>query len=498
MTFNYKFFQSSFDEWTNFIGHFHPALVHFPLGMLIMGIVLEYLSRRKNIEGLNKASNIVFLWGTVSAILSCIAGYFLKQSGGYDEVTLDWHQYLGISVAAISLVIYLSKKTKNYSWLSFLSKTISPLLVVLFISLIAAGHLGANMTHGEDYIQASLPQPIRGWFGIKSKTKSVVEHKITDPSKAIAYTDVIQPLLENKCYQCHSAEKQKGKLRMDTPDFLAKGGKDGPTYLVGNADGSALIKRALLPENDEDHMPPKGKTQLTEEEVDLLHWWIQTGASFTKKVNDLPQTDKVKPVLAALMSGATLAGMVAKTAPESPVYTLNMDKANESDIKKLTDINVLILPLAKDMNLLEATCINNKDFNDENAKLLENLSKQIVWLKLSNTKITDAALPSIGKLGNLVKLHLNNTAVTDKGIDNLVNLTNLEYLNLFNTKITDASLVKLSKIKSLKKVFLWQTKVTKPGVEALKKALPGIEVDMGWEGNELISDTTRVKAMPKQ
>ena len=133
-------------------------------------------------------------------------------------------------------------------------------------------------------------------------------------------------------------------------------------------------------------------------EVDLLHWWIQTGASFTKKVNDIPQTDKVKPVLAALMSGATLAGMVAKTAPESPVYALKVDKASEYDVEKLTGINVLILPLAKDMNLLEATCINNKNFNDENAKLLENLSKQIVWLKLSNTKITDAALPSIGAI----------------------------------------------------------------------------------------------------
>jgi uncharacterized membrane protein len=495
---NFVYFQnSSLDEWTNFFGHFHPILVHLPIGILIIGIFLEFLSRKRRIDGLSKAINIVLFWGAVSAILSCIAGYFLQQAGGYDEKTLEWHQNLGIAVAVISSIIYLSKKLGNFSLLSFLNKIISPLLVILFIVLLVTGHLGGNMTHGSDYLQASMPEPFRGWLGIKSKSSAVVDHKITDSTKAIAYIDVIQPLLENKCYQCHSAEKQKGKLRLDSPDYMAKGGKEGVVFLAGNAMGSAMIKRALLPENDEGHMPPKGKTQLTEDEIALLHWWIQSGASFTKKVNEIPQTDKVKPVLATLMAGASLAGMVAKMAHESPVYAIKINKANESDLKKLTDKNVLILPLSKEVNLLEASCVNDKEFADTDAKLLENVAEQLVWLKLSNTKITDGALPSIAKLNNLVKLHLNHTAITDKGIDNLINLKHLEYLNLFDTQITDVSLLKLAKIKTLKKVFLWQTKVTKPGVEALKKAIPGIEVDMGWEGSVLVSDTTKLKAKPK-
>jgi uncharacterized membrane protein/mono/diheme cytochrome c family protein len=495
MTFNFIFLQNdSIGEWQNFIGHFHPILVHLPIGILIIGIILEFINQRKSSQVLNEALGIVFFWGAISAILSCIAGYFLKQSGGYEESTLDWHQNLGISVAIISTVFYLFKKLGSLSWLSFLNKLTKPILAVLAIILLITGHLGGNMTHGSDYLMASLPQPFKGWFGIETKTKALAEHKITDPAKAIAYNDVIQPLLENKCYQCHSAEKQKGKLRMDTKDLLLKGGEGGPIFLAGNAASSEMIKRALLPENDDDHMPPKGKTQLTEDEVALLHWWIQNGASFDKKVNDLPQDDKVKPILATLMAGASLAGMVAKSAPESAVYSMKVDKADEKNINALKNKNVLILPLSKEVNLLEASCVNNKDFNDADAKLLENLSKQLAWVKLSNTKITDASLQSVGKLGNLVKLHLNHTAVTDKGIDNLVNLKYLEYLNLFDTQVTDASLLKLAKIKSLKKLYLWQTKVTKEGVAALKKSNPGLEVDMGWEGPALVSDTVKMVA----
>jgi uncharacterized membrane protein/mono/diheme cytochrome c family protein len=488
----------SIGEWQNFIGHFHPILVHLPIGILIIGIILEFINRRKTHPILNEALGIVFFWGAVSAILSCIAGYFLKQTGGYEENTLNWHQNLGIAVAVISTVFYLFEKLGTFSWLSFLDKLSMPILSLLAIILLITGHLGGNMTHGSDYLTASLPQPFKGWLGIETKSKAAAERKITDPTKAQAYADIIQPLLENKCYQCHNSEKQKGNLRLDSKEFMLKGGEEGPVFLASNASGSNLIKRALLPENDDEHMPPKGKPQLTEDEIALLHWWIQNGASFDKKVNDLPQDDKVKPILTTLMAGASLAGMVAKVAPESAVYSMKIDKVDEKNIKSLRDKNVLILPLSKELNLLEASCVNYKDFNDTDAKLLENLSNQLVWLKLSNTKITDVSLQSVSKLNNLVKLHLNHTAVTDRGIDNLVNLKYLEYLNLFDTQITDTGLMQLAKIKSLKKLYLWQTKVTKAGVEALKKAIPGIEVDMGWEGKAINADTTKLKNQPKQ
>jgi uncharacterized membrane protein/mono/diheme cytochrome c family protein len=485
-------FQNLTDEWANFLGHFHPLLVHLPIGILIIGIILEFINLKNKSNTLNSALNIVFFWGAITAILSCIAGYFLKQSGGYDIETLELHQNMGIAVAVISSLLYLFKKLSSFSWFNLYDKLLLPLIGALSITLLITGHLGGNMTHGSDYLTGALPQPFKGWLGIEAKQSGQQAHVIKDPANAMAYTDVIEPLLASKCMQCHNADKQKGDLRMDTKEFIVKGGNNGPIFLASNAASSEMIKRALLPENDDEHMPPKGKPQLSESEIELLHWWIQSGASFDKKVKDLPQSEKAKPILAALLSGSALAVAGSKAIPESPVYSMKVDPANPDDIAGLKAKNILVLPLSKDLNLLEVNCINAREFSDSDAKLLGSISNQLVSLKLSNTKITDASMPTIAELPNLVKLFLNHNKITDKGIASLVNLKNLEYLNLFDTQITDAALPKLAQIKTLKKLFLWQTKVTKPAVEAFRKANPTIIVDTGYEGPSLVTDTTTV------
>ena len=83
---------------------------------------------------------------------------------------------------------------------------------------------------------------------------------------------------------------------MDQPDLIMKGGKDGPVILSGKPDESLLIKRIVLPEEDEHHMAPKGKPQLNEQEIKLLKWWISTGADFSKKVKDIDQPDAITPI----------------------------------------------------------------------------------------------------------------------------------------------------------------------------------------------------------
>lgn len=75
----------------------------------------------------------------------------------------------------------------------------------------------------------------------------------------------------------------------------------------------------MLPEGDDDRMPPKGKPQLTEPEIQLIHWWIaQGGADFKKKVADVPQDDKIKVVLANLASGTDAEAMVAENSEIPP------------------------------------------------------------------------------------------------------------------------------------------------------------------------------------
>ena len=97
-------------------------------------------------------------------------------------------------------------------------------------------------------------------------------------SAAPDYSREIKPILEKRCYSCHSRLKQEGKLRLDAGALIHKGGKDGPVIAAGNSDASEMIKRlTTLDEND--HMPPEGKP-LSPEQIALIKSWIDAGAKF--------------------------------------------------------------------------------------------------------------------------------------------------------------------------------------------------------------------------
>ncbi|OYW13286.1 MAG: hypothetical protein B7Z55_17110 [Planctomycetales bacterium 12-60-4] len=109
------------------------------------------------------------------------------------------------------------------------------------------------------------------------------------------------PILTAKCNKCHSEEKSKGDLRMDTYEMAMKGGENGKNFVAGNLEESLSIARILLPIDDDDgeHMPPDGKDQLTPEEIELLKWWVKEGASGTQKVEGA----KFPPELQATVDG---------------------------------------------------------------------------------------------------------------------------------------------------------------------------------------------------
>lgn len=91
----------------------------------------------------------------------------------------------------------------------------------------------------------------------------------------------IVPILETSCVKCHSGEKPKGKLDMSSKEAFMKGGKNGKLVEVGKPDDSALIKSILLPEDNDDTMPPQGKApRPTTEQIALLKKWVETGAAW--------------------------------------------------------------------------------------------------------------------------------------------------------------------------------------------------------------------------
>lgn len=460
---------------TEFIGRFHPVLVHLPIGILLLAVVFYFLSYKKKFEVLRPAVNISLLLGTVAAVASCISGFLLSQSGDYDEALASKHQWFGIGVAAISvLTYYLAKKNSNYI------KWLMPFVALL---IIITGHLGGSLTHGEGYLLKR--------FSSKAETEKIVNKPIPHVQQAIVYSDIVQPILEARCYNCHGPNKQKGKLRLDEPSFIDKGGKTGKAIVAGSTVESELIKRILLPEGNHDHMPPNAKPQLTKEQIELLNWWVASGADYHKKVSELNQPEKIKPYLTALQTGGQNPVAASTDIPDKQV-----DKAPDSVIKRLMSLDVAVNPVAQNSNYLAISFVTIDSITTGHLQLLKALSKQIIWLKMGNIKLTDSALSVVGSLSGLTRLYLNRTNITDKGLLYLKNLSQLQYLNLSGTNVTGNGIHNLAGLKNLKQLFLYQTTISSEGLGLLKKTLTNTIIDTGGYKVKFLKDDT-MKVNPK-
>jgi hypothetical protein len=114
--------------------------------------------------------------------------------------------------------------------------------------------------------------------------KDIDTSKLPPPANqpGVTYDKDIKPVFDRSCVKCHSGEKPKGKLRLDSLAGVVKGGTDGKVVQPGNSAKSMIILNAAHLGDEEDWMPPpKNKAnipQLTGEQIGLIRAWIDQGA----------------------------------------------------------------------------------------------------------------------------------------------------------------------------------------------------------------------------
>lgn len=453
---------------TDLGGRMHPVVVHLPIGILLLVCLYYIFARTEKRQSQHSFISIALLGGMLTAIAACTSGWLLANSGDYDEAVVAPHQWMGIVTAIVATIAYVIHR--------FQIKFLKAVMILLVICITVAGHLGGSITHGADYLVAPL-----------QNTAAATEFKgITNVQEALVYTDIIKPILSAKCYSCHGSSKQKGKLRLDEPAHILKGGKGGIAVDWNHAEKSMLIERLLLPQSDEDHMPPKEKPQLTRQEIDLLHWWVNSGAGFDKKVSQSNVPDKIKPILTALQNGDTKDKEEPGALPEKEVAA-----ASDKTILALRQKGVVVIPVASNSNYLSVNFVGADPVTAEELKLLEQLKDQLVWLKLGHENLKDADLKSVGALKNLRKLHLEGNPVTDAGLSFLTALQQLQYLNLSGTAISSKGPAQLAGLKMLERLYLYNIAGARFDLAALKKQLPKTIIDTGgYKVPVLESDTT--------
>ena len=196
----------------------------------------------------------------------------LSLGGDYNPETLFWHQWLGIGLAVVSLLIYWFRTKVRWKH-SMFSKLGGPYaLLVVLILLTFTGHYGANLTHGSTYLFQYAPNTVRMMAGLEPK--ALPRPPVTVLDSADVFLDVIHPMIQSKCGSCHNQDKNKGELLLTSYEEMLQGGETGSSLVPGNLEKSLLYQRVTLPKEHDDFMPAEGKTGLTVDEVEILKWWI--------------------------------------------------------------------------------------------------------------------------------------------------------------------------------------------------------------------------------
>ena len=428
-------------------GRMHPLILHFPLVLLFVGILLELLAKQKTFRhaAVGKITAYIFYLFAITAALAALFGFFLYKEGSYLGDEMIQHKWMGAAVSILAVVVVWLKEKPLAIYYAALG--------VSAIVLIVAGHLGSEVTHGKGF----LTEPIRNHRQSKVVT---VEHA----DSAIVFRDVIQPILNEKCLNCHNANRAKNDLILTDHQSILNGGETPNAIVAGNAQKSLLYKYIVLPMSDSLHMPPKEKLQLDREEIKLIGWWINTGAKADEKYVKLPKVDSIETI------------MLSRFQPKQGVDLLDIPFVDQEKIRRLNNPYRTVQQISATKPYVAVFLGSKKDFSDKDLEELKDVRKQVVSIDIGNSNVKDDDLKILNQFPHIRKLHLQNIAIGDEGVKNLKDHRYLDVLNISGTKVSSKTLEEVTGWKNLKKLYIYNTAVSEETVESLRKSRPELEV----------------------
>jgi mono/diheme cytochrome c family protein len=415
-------------SWLQFIGRFHPLAVHLPIGFIVLLPLLEIAGLFR--PAFRETAGFVLGLACAASLGAAVLGLMLAYGSGDTGAIVVRHMWGAMALSIGMLLCLLARP----SWSAGVVPRLYPaLLVVVLCALLYTAHQGGSITYGANYLTQYMPAPLKRLSALNGTNMAM-------PNPDSFYVKRIHPIFDANCLACHGAGKIQGGLRLDTYDFVMKGGKDGAVIAPHNSENSMLIERITLPASNQHFMPAEGRPPLKPEEIALIRAWIQQGAS------------------ASAISVAGVSPLEPqKDIPFQPVgdYSQLM-----GDIRKMQQSQgAKLIPLSNKPSdgLILNTVDVASNFNDTQLAQLMKFAPYIVDAELGRTAVTDASFDTLSKFSHLRELHLEGTSVTGSGLSKLVSLSQLTYLNLSETKITASALASVKSMPNLRHIYYFDT-----------------------------------------
>lgn len=458
-------------EWTLFFGRFHPLILHLPIGALCVVAFIEagrLLARGKWAPDVRPALG----FAAISGVASIAAGFLLGQDSGYQQALLNEHFWWGCGFGVCLCLAFVARLGRSQCsavayWLT---------LLLSLISMTVAGHHGASLTHGETYLTDEAPPLVRDLLGLPERQASARELAALEMEKPleaqIFYIAYARPIFEFRCYECHNASKQKGKLRMDSYEAVLAGGKEGPAVVAGNSADSTIIQRIELPDYDKLHMPPSGHEPVNDYELGILKAWIDSGASDSATVSELKLPKGIfekDPNTALAMARPELAKML----PENELRALR-DELESLDHKFSGAVSLI----SRGDDTLSFNARVLTDFSPGDLQELSPFAGRLIDLNLGNAALSEADFILIGSMQSLRSLYLNKAEFNEVWLTHLKDMERLKVLSLFGTSISPQSLEAVQTMPALESLYLGQTGISEADLENFQKS-PDLNIIFG-------------------
>ncbi len=413
-------------DWQQFLGRFHPLVVHLPIGLILLLPLLEFAGRVR--PALREAAAFVLSLGVVACLVAVALGYLLAYGCGDAEPLVTRHMWGGIALTLAMMACALVRPV----WINGSLPWSYPAMLACVILLLGwAAHQGGSITHGENYLTEFLPGPLQHRAGTDTPNAKTL------PIPGSFYGKHVYPALDAKCVSCHGESKVKGRLRLDSYEALMKGGKDGAVIVPGQPDRSLLLQRVTLPITHKQFMPAEGKSPLNAQEIGLIRAWIADGASST----------------ATSVAGVT----VHEDEPVPQVADYTALQPQIAGVAKTAGVTVV--PVSR--NLRDGLILNTVDasgaFGDAQLEKFEPFAPYIVEVELARTGVSDAAIGILARFPHLRAIHLEETHISGTGLDQFTHLPELTYVNLSGTRVTAAAVAPLVSMKTLRHLYLYNT-----------------------------------------
>jgi Leucine-rich repeat (LRR) protein len=218
-------------------------------------------------------------------------------------------------------------------------------------------------------------------------------------------------------------------------------------------------------------MPPKGKPQLSNQEKQILDWWIKNGADFNKKAKEISQTAADKKALFSFQSGEN------STVSESIIPETEVSEPSKTALEILQKAGVVVNRISPETNYVTITVFENK-LQEIEISALKELKKNILILIARGHKDKNL-IAEIGNFSNLRKLNLAESGITDDDLNKFSSLAELRVINLGGTAVTEKGLLNLKTLGKLKTIFVYNSKFNKKQFNQLKAQFPKTRIDTG-------------------